>query len=115
MKLASVRGVAVDRDALAQPVQEITDVWNRRRENLMLANGRDGGGANELSYGLLAFAEAFALPAIKQERLCEAIGVRSHQNKSRFATVSLRQLFLKTASQNFERLLDRISAVNNDS
>ena len=58
MTLASARGIAVDADAVAHPVQAITDVWNRRRENFMLANGRDGGGANELSYSLLAFAEA---------------------------------------------------------
>ena len=58
MALARVRGVAVDADAIAHPVRAITDVWNSRRENLMLARSRDGGGANELSYGLLAFAEA---------------------------------------------------------
>src|SRR5207245_94613 len=58
MKLASVRGIAVDAAALAAPAQSIVDIWNRRRENLMLANGRDGGGANELSYGLLALSEA---------------------------------------------------------
>ena len=32
-------------------------MWNSRREGLMLARNRDGGGANELTYGLLALAE----------------------------------------------------------
>jgi ankyrin repeat protein len=58
MKLASLRGVAVDPDAMAHPVRSITQVWNSRRENLMLARGRDGGGANELTYGLFALAES---------------------------------------------------------
>jgi hypothetical protein len=58
MKLASARGIAVDADALSVPVHAIVEVWNRRRENLLLASGRDGGGANELSYGLLALSEA---------------------------------------------------------
>jgi ankyrin repeat protein len=56
--LAKARGVAVDTDAIAHPVRAISEVWNGRRENLMLARSRDGGGANELTYGLLAFAEA---------------------------------------------------------
>jgi hypothetical protein len=43
---------------MAYPVRAISEVWNSRRENLMLARSRDGGGANELTYGLLAFAEA---------------------------------------------------------
>jgi ankyrin repeat protein len=62
MKLASARGVAVDAEAMAHPVRSITQVWNSRRENLMLARGRDGGGANELTYGLLAFAESGVPP-----------------------------------------------------
>jgi hypothetical protein len=62
MKLASVRGIAVDAEAMAHPVQAIVQVWNARRENLMLARGRDGGGANELTYGLLALAESGVPP-----------------------------------------------------
>jgi hypothetical protein len=58
MSLAKAKGIAVDTDAMAHPVRAITDVWSNRRENLMLARSRDGGGANELTYGLLAFAEA---------------------------------------------------------
>ncbi len=62
MKLASTRGVAVDAEAMAHPVQSIVEVWNGRRENLMLGGARDGGGANELTYGLLAFAESGVPP-----------------------------------------------------
>ena len=61
MKLASMRGIAVDAEAMAHPVQSILDVWKSRRENLML--GRQvAGGANELTYGLLGFAEAGVPP-----------------------------------------------------
>jgi hypothetical protein len=56
--LAKAGGVRVDADTIAHPVNSISDVWNGRRDNLMLARSRDGGGANELTYGLLAFAEA---------------------------------------------------------
>jgi hypothetical protein len=62
MTLAGARGIVVDADAAAHPVQSIFDVWNSRRENLMLARNRDGGGANELTYGLLALAEAGVAP-----------------------------------------------------
>jgi ankyrin repeat protein len=58
MALARPRGIAVDADTMTQTVQAILDVWSSRRENLMLARSRDGGGANELTYGLLALAEA---------------------------------------------------------
>jgi ankyrin repeat protein len=61
MKLASARGIAVDAAAMAHPIQSILDVWNSRRDDLML--GRQvGGGANELTYGLLALAEAAVPP-----------------------------------------------------
>jgi hypothetical protein len=61
MKLASLEGITVDAEAMAHPVQSIIDVWNRRRENLML--GRQvGGGANELTYGLLGLAESSVPP-----------------------------------------------------
>jgi hypothetical protein len=62
MTLADARGIPVDADALAHPVQAILDVWKSRRENLMLARSRDGGGPNELTYGLLAFAESGVPP-----------------------------------------------------
>jgi ankyrin repeat protein len=62
MKLASMRGIAVDAEAMAYPVRSITQVWNSRRENLMLARNRDGGGANELTYGLLSLAESGSPP-----------------------------------------------------
>jgi hypothetical protein len=59
--VARGRGVAVDPEALAHPIQAITETWNTRRHDLML--GREvAGGANELSYGLMALAEA-AVPA----------------------------------------------------
>ena len=58
MARAKARGLPIEERAAAQSVQATIDVWTSRRENLMLARGRDGGGANELSYGLLAFAEA---------------------------------------------------------
>jgi ankyrin repeat protein len=58
MARGQARGVAIDSEAMTQTVRAITEVWNNRRENLMLARSRDGGGANELTYGLLAFAEA---------------------------------------------------------
>ena len=61
MKLASARGIAVDAEVMAHPIQSIVDVWTSRREGLML--GREiGGGANEITYGLLAFAESGVAP-----------------------------------------------------
>ena len=57
MSLARTKGIPVEADAVAHPVGAITNAWSARRENLMLAR-RDGGGANELTYGLLALAEA---------------------------------------------------------
>jgi ankyrin repeat protein len=60
-KAASTRGFAVDPEAVAHPVRSINAVWNGRREDLML--GREvAGGANELTYGLVAFAEADVPP-----------------------------------------------------
>lgn len=64
MKLSSARGVAVDAAAMEHPVQSIINVWKSRRENLMLGRARDGGGANELTYGLLALAESGAPPSV---------------------------------------------------
>jgi len=58
MSVAKARGASIDAAMAAHAVRSITDVWNSRRENLMLARSRDGGGANELTYGLVAFAEA---------------------------------------------------------
>jgi ankyrin repeat protein len=61
MKIAASRGVPLDADAPAHPIRSIVDVWNGRREDLML--GREvAGGANELTYGLLALAEAGVPP-----------------------------------------------------
>lgn len=48
----------MDAAMIEHPLRSTTDVWSSRRENLMLARSRDGGGANELTYGLMAFAEA---------------------------------------------------------
>jgi ankyrin repeat protein len=62
MKLASAREIVVDAEAIAHTIRAIADVWNSRRENLMLGRSRDGGGANELTYGLLALAEAAVPP-----------------------------------------------------
>lgn len=64
MTLARARGIAVDAGAMSHPVQSIIDVWKSRRENLMLGRARDGGGANELTYGLLAFAESGVPPDV---------------------------------------------------
>jgi hypothetical protein len=58
MTLAKARGVPIDEGAPARAVQAVLDVWSGRRENLMLARNRDGGGANELTYGLLALVDA---------------------------------------------------------
>jgi len=62
MTLAKTRGAEVDEQVLAHPIRAIHDVWAGRRESLMLARNRDGGGANELTYGLLALAEAGVAP-----------------------------------------------------
>jgi hypothetical protein len=57
MSIASARGIPVDREAMAHPSRSIIDTWNTRREDLMI--GREvAGGANELTYGLLALADA---------------------------------------------------------
>jgi len=57
IKVAARRGIAIDAAAAAHPIQAILEVWNGRREDLML--GREvAGGANELTYRLLALAEA---------------------------------------------------------
>jgi hypothetical protein len=61
MTRARAHGVEIDGEVAAQIRQSIVDVWNTRRENLMI--GRlVGGGANEISYGLLALAETGAAP-----------------------------------------------------
>jgi ankyrin repeat protein len=62
LAVGKARGIQVGADAMAHPVHAILDVWKSRRENLMLARSRDGGGANELTYGLLALAEAGVRP-----------------------------------------------------
>jgi ankyrin repeat protein len=57
MSIASARGIPVDREAMAHPARSIVHTWNSRREDLMI--GREvAGGANELTYGLLALADA---------------------------------------------------------
>lgn len=58
MAAAKARGVAVDAEALGHPARAIESIWSGRRENLMAARSRDGGGANELTYGVVALAEA---------------------------------------------------------
>jgi ankyrin repeat protein len=61
MKLAAVRGLAVDAAAMGHPITSTLAVWKGRREGLMV--GREiGGGANELTYGLLMFAESGFAP-----------------------------------------------------
>ncbi|HKH73151.1 MAG TPA: ankyrin repeat domain-containing protein, partial [Vicinamibacterales bacterium] len=61
LTLASAAGIPIDTAAAAHPVRAIVDVWNSRRDNLMI--GREvGGGANELTYGLLALAQAGVPP-----------------------------------------------------
>jgi ankyrin repeat protein len=61
-KRATHLGLAEEDALLSQVVQSILEVWNGRREDLML--GREvGGGANELTYGLLALAEAGTPPS----------------------------------------------------
>jgi ankyrin repeat protein len=59
--LARARGIVVDPEAGTNLTKSIVDTWNGRREDLML--GREvAGGANELTYGLLAFAESGLKP-----------------------------------------------------
>jgi ankyrin repeat protein len=58
MARSKTHGIGVDETAFAHAVRSVTDVWNGRRDGLMAARSRDGGGANELTYGLVAFAEA---------------------------------------------------------
>ncbi|HYM07289.1 MAG TPA: ankyrin repeat domain-containing protein [Terriglobales bacterium] len=61
IKLGAARGITIGAAAAAHPVQSILEVWTGRREDLML--GREvGGGANELTYGLVALAEAGVPP-----------------------------------------------------
>jgi hypothetical protein len=62
MTRARARGIAVEEPLVADSIRAILDVWNSRRHNLMLARSRDGGGANELTYGLLALADADVPP-----------------------------------------------------
>jgi hypothetical protein len=60
-KLAIARGVAVNAEAAAHPIRSTLEVWKGRREALMV--GREvGGGANELTYGLLMLAESGVPP-----------------------------------------------------
>ncbi|MGQ0735863.1 MAG: ankyrin repeat domain-containing protein [Acidobacteriota bacterium] len=59
---AEAKGIAVEETARTHPIRAILDVWSSRRENLMLARSRDGGGANELTYGLVALADANVPP-----------------------------------------------------
>lgn len=57
MKLAGERGMTVDAEAAAHPIRSTLEVWKGRRDGLMV--GREiGGGANELTYGLLMLAES---------------------------------------------------------
>jgi ankyrin repeat protein len=57
MKLAGARGISVDAEATVHPIRSTLDVWKGRRDALMV--GREvGGGANELTYGLLMLAES---------------------------------------------------------
>lgn len=57
MTLAAARGIAIDIGAAMHPIRSTLDVWKGRREALMV--GREvGGGANELTYGLLMLAES---------------------------------------------------------
>jgi hypothetical protein len=57
ISMARSRGVAVPPDSLSHPIRSIVDVWNGWREDLMVGH-EVAGGANELTYGLFAFAEA---------------------------------------------------------
>ena len=55
--LARARGIVTDSSAADGITKSIVDTWKGRREDLML--GKEvAGGANELTYGLLAFAES---------------------------------------------------------
>jgi hypothetical protein len=57
MTLATTKGIANEKDGARNTVDAITSVWNSRHDDLLL--GREvAGGANELSYGLVAFADA---------------------------------------------------------
>jgi hypothetical protein len=61
MKAAGARGIAAGDQAAVHPIQSTLDVWKGRREALMA--GREvGGGANELTYGLLMLAESGVPP-----------------------------------------------------
>jgi ankyrin repeat protein len=57
MKLAGARGIAVDAEAATHPIRSTLAVWRGRRDALMVSR-EVGGGANELTYGLLMLAEA---------------------------------------------------------
>jgi ankyrin repeat protein len=61
MAIAGARAIPIERERMAHPIRSIVDVWNGRREDLMI--GREvAGGANELAYGLVALAEARVPP-----------------------------------------------------
>jgi hypothetical protein len=59
--VARARGIVTDSAAADNLTKSIVDTWNGRRDDLML--GKEvAGGANELTYGLLAFAESGVRP-----------------------------------------------------
>ena len=66
MKMAGARGIGLDIEATAQLTRAILDVWKSRREGLMLGRLL-GGGANEITYGLLAFAESGIPPSVETD------------------------------------------------
>jgi len=62
MQRARTSRINVDAKDLGHPGRAIVETWNGRREDLMV--GREvAGGANELSYGLFALAEAGIAPS----------------------------------------------------
>jgi ankyrin repeat protein len=59
--LARGRDILVNPEAATNLTKSIVDTWKDRREDLMLGH-EVAGGANELTYGLLAFAESDMKP-----------------------------------------------------
>jgi ankyrin repeat protein len=81
MTLASAARIPVDTVAAAHPVRAIADVWNSRLDNLMI--GREvGGGANELTYGLLALAQAGVPPNTATDAAVVNLASTQRQNGS---------------------------------